>query len=204
MFITRKGIYHQANTDPAPVVPPESAPVQPPAPSAKKDDPPAEPVEHMIPKTRLDEEIAKRDKAEKALAKFQEAEDKRKKDELSEVERVKLEKTESDQRAEKAEKALTDERIKNAVYAEANKAQFGEKKVKFVSAEVAYKLLDLSTIEIADGKVKGIDTALKALAKDNPFLLEQADNGDRVGSPRRNGQRQNQSDAKPEYNLPRI
>ncbi len=181
--------------------PAESAPVQPPAPSAKKDE---QPAEHMIPKSRLDEEIAKRDKAEKELQKFQAAEDKRKKDELSEVDRVKLEKTESDQRAERAEKALTDERVKNAIYAEANKAQYGEKKSKFVSPEIAYKLLDLSRIEVEDGKVTGVADMLKTLAKDNPFLLEQATNGDRVGSPSRDKLKQQPEIKRGDVIIPRI
>jgi hypothetical protein len=144
------------------------------APSAKTD-------EHMIPKSRLDEVLAKAEKAEKALLKFQEAEDKRKKDELSEIDRLKLEKREAEDKAEKAATELQIEREKITILAEANKPQFGEKKQKFCNPEIAYKLLT------PEDKAKGITEALKELAKENPFLLEQpAQTGDGVGSPKKN------------------
>lgn len=143
-------------------------------------------------------------RVQKKLEAFQQAEDQRKKDEMSEVDRIKLEKTEADQRAERAEKALTDERIKNAVYAEADKAQYGEKKSRFVSPDIAYRLLDLSKIEFEDGKVTGVADLLKALAKDSPFLLEQPANGDRVGSPSGNKLKQQTETKRADVPLPRI
>ena len=140
----------------------------------------------------------------KKLAELEAAEKTRREAELSEIDKATAKLTEADQRAERAEKALTDERVKNAVYAEANKAQYGEKKSKFVSPEIAYKLLDLSKIEVEDGKVTGVADMLKALAKDNPFLLEQPANGDRVGSPSRDQKKQQLETKRGDYTLPRI
>ena len=140
----------------------------------------------------------------KKLADLEAAEKTRREAELSEIDKANAKLTEAAQRAERAEQALTNERVKNAVYAEANKAQFGEKKSKFVSPEIAYKLLDLSKIEIEDGKVTGVGEMLKALAKENPFLLEQPSNGDRVGSPRAGGQKQQPETKRADVPLPRI
>jgi hypothetical protein len=148
-----------------------------PAPAAKE-------AEHMIPKSRLDEEIAKSKKAEAALFKFQEAEDKRKKEEMSELDRLKIEKKEAEDKAQKAADELTSEREKNQIFAEASKPQFGDGKLKFAEPEVAYKLLD------AEEKAKGILQALTELAKKHPYLLDKpAASGDGVGSPRKNTQK---------------
>jgi hypothetical protein len=67
-----------------PVVPEPVAPVQPPA---------AEPIntesaEHMIPKSRLDEVLKAKEKAEKDLLKYQDAEKKRKDADLSDLEKA--------------------------------------------------------------------------------------------------------------------
>ena len=140
----------------------------------------------------------------KKLADLEAAEKTRREAELSEIDKANAKLTEAAQRAERAEQALTNERVKNAVYAEANKAQYGEKKSKFVDPEIAYKLLDLSRIEIDGGKVTGVADLLKALAKDSPFLLEQPSNGDRVGSPRAGGQKQQPETKRADVPLPRI
>lgn len=140
----------------------------------------------------------------KKLAELEAAEKTRREAELSEIDKANAKLTEADARAERAEKALVDERIKNAVYAEANKAQYGEKKSKFVSPEIAYKLLDLSKIEVEDDKVTGIPDLLKALAKENSFLLELPDEGDGVGSPRRTKQKQQIETKRADLPIPRI
>lgn len=140
----------------------------------------------------------------KKLADLEAAEKTRREAELSEIDKANAKLTEADQRAEKAEKALTDERVENAVYAEANKAQYGEKKSKFANPEIVYKLINLSEIEIKDGKPIGIPELLKALAKDYPNLLEQAANGDRVGSPSRDKQKQQTEIKRADYQIPRI
>ena len=72
----------------APVTPePTATPVQPPAAEPIK----TEPAEHMIPKSRLDEEIKKRADAEKELKKFQEAEEKRKQAEMTDLQKLQAE-----------------------------------------------------------------------------------------------------------------
>lgn len=140
----------------------------------------------------------------KKLAELETAEKTRREAELSEIDKANVRLTEAAQRAERAEKALTDERVKNAVYAEANKAQYGEKQSKFVSPEIAYKLLDLSEIEIKDGKPIGIADQLKTLAKNNPFLLEQPSSGDRIGSPSRDLKKQQTEIKRSDVTIPRI
>jgi len=170
--VTTNGLTGGSTYAVIPTTLPNAAQTESPATAAKD-------AEHMIPKSRLDEVIAKAEKAEKALLKFQEAEDKRKKDELSELDRLKLEKQEAETRAQNAANELLAEREKNTIYAEANKAQFGEGKAKFAEPEVAYKLLD------PELKEKGILQALQELAKKHPYLLEaaQPSKGDGVGSP---------------------
>jgi hypothetical protein len=160
--------------------------------------PTALPVEHMIPKSRLDEEIAKAKKAEAALVKFQEAEDKRKKNELSELDRLKLEKQEAENKATQAQTELQTERERNSILAEASKPQFGDKKMKFCNPEIAYRLLT------EDDKSKGIVSALQELAKANPFLLETpAVAGDGVGSPRK-GIKSSEEQKPPNYKIPHF
>lgn len=165
MFRNRKGIYFQVDTDPALVVPLDPAPVQPPAPSATKDEPPAE---HMIPKSRLDEVIAARDKAEKDLKALQDAEAERKKSELSEVERAKQEKQEADTRAEKAEKELADQRATiaaekafAAVVAKLNLGFFNDK-----AREDAFALMDMS-------KPTEFENVIKKLKEEKPYLFKE-------------------------------
>jgi len=130
---------------------------------------PATSGEHMIPKSRLDEVLAKAEKAEKEILRLKTAEDERKKKELSEVDLLKVQKKEAEDIAAQAKLDLQAEREKNTAIAEASKLQFGadkEKKLRFINPEVAYKLLT------EEAKAKGIVEALTALAKDNPYLLE--------------------------------
>jgi hypothetical protein len=115
----------------------------------------------------------------KQIEELQAADDKRKKDELSEIDRLKLEKQEAETKAATAEATLQAERVKNQIYAEASKAQFGEKKQPFEKPEIAYKLLS------DEDKAGDVEDALKRLAKENPFLLKQVPAGDGVGSPAR-------------------
>jgi len=123
-------------------------------------------------------------RVQKKLEGFQAAEDKRKKDELTELERLKLEKKEAEEKATQAQAVLIAERTKYEVLAEAGKPQFGDKKLKFINPEIAFRLLS------DEDKAKGIINALTELAKENPFLLEQpAANGDGVGSPKKSNQK---------------
>jgi chromatin segregation and condensation protein Rec8/ScpA/Scc1 (kleisin family) len=137
-------------------------------------------------------------RVQKKLETFQAAEDKRKKDELSEVERLKLEKKEAEEKATQAQAVLIAERTKYEVLAEAGKAQFGDKKQKFINPEIAFRLLS------DEDKAKGILVALNELAKANPFLIEQpAANGDGVGSPKKEKSKSLDEKA-PVYKIPRF
>lgn len=132
-----------------------------PASSATKD-------EHMIPKSRLDEVLAKADKAERELLRLKTAEEERKKKEMNENDRLKLEKEEAERKVLLAEQELKAEREKNTAVTEASKVQFGdkEKKYRFIDPEIAFKLLT------PEAKEKGVVNALHELAKNYPYLLE--------------------------------
>mgnify|MGYP001285114408 CR=1 FL=1 len=137
-------------------------------------------------------------RVQKKLETFQAAEDKRKKDELGELDRLKLEKKEAEEKATQAQAVLQAERTKYEVLAEAGKAQFGEKKLKFINPEIAFRLLS------DEDKAKGIVNALNELAKANPFLLDlPAANGDGVGSPKKNNQK-NSEEKPPVYKIPHF
>jgi len=150
-------------------------------------------TDHMIPKARLDEEIAKREAlkaelaaAQKIVAESQAAEQKRKEAELSEVERLKAENARETETRKKLEASLQEERIKSAIIAAANLAQYGEGKQPFEDAEVAYKLVSRSEIKIEGDEVKGVTEALTALAAKSKFLLKTPEQkGDGVGTGRR-------------------
>lgn len=104
----------------------------------------------------------------KRLQELEAAEAKRKEAELSELEKV----TKTAQKAE-AEKAallsqLTEERVRNAVLAAAAKATFAD-------PQDAYAMIDRDSLVIDDnGKITGVEEAIKALAKAKPYLLAEA------------------------------
>lgn len=108
-----------------------------------------------------------------------EAEEKRLKDKaewrkLAEVHETSLAESE----IEKARLAteLTDVRIRHTVELEALKLGFRD-------SGDAFRMIDLATVVIDDdGKVDGVDDALKALATDKPYLLK-GDEEDPLGSP---------------------
>jgi len=56
-------------------------------------------------------------------------------------------------------------RLEQAVVTEATKQ-------KFARPELAFKLLDRSTIQVTDGKIEGVEAAVKALSEAYPELLE--------------------------------
>lgn len=150
-----------------PVVEPpaEPAPVQPPAPSAIKDEKRAE---HMIPQARLDEVITERDTAKKELQRLVDAEAERKKSELSEIDRLKLESEQATAKAEKAEKELADQRASIAaeksfadVVAKLNLGFFNDK-----AREDAFALMDIS-------KPAEFENAIKKLKEEKPYLFKE-------------------------------
>ena len=105
----------------------------------------------------------------KRLADLEAAEAKRKQEQMSEAERVAAEKQTLEAELAKLKTAAKDQSIRHAVELTASK-------MRFRNIEDARALADLSTVEITeDGKVSGVEDALKALAKARPYLI-QADN----------------------------
>lgn len=49
---------------------------------------------------------------------------------------------------------------------------------QFKNPSTAFKLLDLDDVEIVDGEIEGLDDAIKALAKSDPYLLVSKDEDD--------------------------
>ena len=70
----------------------------------------------------------------------------------------------------------------------------GELKLNFTSAQAsedAFDLADMSNVEIdADGKVTGLEDALKALQKSRPYLFSDGGQPEAPGTPPRNAKRQ--------------
>jgi len=104
-------------------------------------------------------------KAVEELAKLKEAEEKRKQAEMTDLQKAQADKKAADERAVKLTQDLETERIKNAVLAEASKANFAD-------PQDAYAMIDRTELEIdKDGKVSGVVEAIKALVKAKPYLV---------------------------------
>jgi hypothetical protein len=128
----------------------------------------------LIDKTTfaLSEANAEAAKRRKALKKFEDEETKRKqadeekrKSELSDVEKLKQETAEKDRLLKQQAEEFKAERIKSAV-------ELAATKMNFHKPEQAYRLADLKEVDIEDGKIVGVEEALKALAKDSPHLIK--------------------------------
>lgn len=99
-----------------------------------------------------------------ALNRLKEFEDKDK----SEIEKAQADAAEAAKRAEAAETALQRERVNNAFLL--------HNKVTWHNPERALALLDLSDVTIAeDGTVIGMDKAIEALSKSDPYLIKTED-----------------------------
>lgn len=126
----------------------------------------------------------------KKLEALEKAQKKRDEEEMSELEKAQALVKQMEQAAVDAE-----------AVAEAQALEVNEKLIKaevrvvaatmqFASPEDAYHLADLADVSVEDdGSVKGVEKALKALAKDKAYLLS-GDNGQGgVGTPPRGGKR---------------
>lgn len=103
------------------------------------------------------------------LAQFEEQEKKRSQAEMSEVERLQAANADLEARM----RGLEAERETMIIRSAVERAAAG---MGFHSLEDAYHLSDLSGIAIEDdGTVEGIDKALKALAKERPYLIKQVE-----------------------------
>jgi hypothetical protein len=105
------------------------------------------------------------------LEELERADQERQKASLSEVDRLKQQVAEAQSEAEKARSEAATVRVKTAVIVAAG--QMG-----FQDPEDAYALLDLSKLEIEkDGKVAGVDEALKALVKAKAYMIKKTGAG---------------------------
>ncbi len=169
--------------DPAP------AGVTPPAPPAAGETPPAPPTEtfdawlakqpqevqalyhkdhdglHSALKSERDLR-KEQDKKLKRLDELEKAEQERQKASLSEADKLKQELAEANKKTELALAEAATVRMKTAVLVAAG--QMG-----FQNPEDAYDLVQISKLEVGeDGKVSGVEEALKELAKAKPYLLK--------------------------------
>lgn len=103
--------------------------------------------------------------------------------ELSEVERLGKEKEQLEAKmAEQAKAAEAREQEHQAMLVRAE-VRVSAAALGFQNPNDAYALADLSSVTVEKGEVQGVENALKALAKDKPYLLDAVDGG--AGTPPR-------------------
>ena len=83
----------------------------------------------------------------------------------SEVERLTAEKAALEQTIKDRDTAIVEQAIRSSVESAAAKAGV-------VDPEAAYLLINQSELDYEDGKVAGVDKALKTLLKDKPYLVK--------------------------------
>jgi hypothetical protein len=112
----------------------------------------------------------------KKLDELEAAEEERKAAQLSEVEKAKKAQADAEAKARATEERLRTSAIRSAVAMEA--ARLG-----FYDPEDAFRLADLAEVQVAeDGKVTGVEAALKALAKAKAHLVKTASGGGDINS----------------------
>ena len=106
-------------------------------------------------------------KRRKQLEAYEQAEAQRKQESMSELEKAQAALAELEKRAADAERGRKQALLEKAVIAKAGALRFN-------NAEDAIRFLDPERLEIGDdGQVIGLEDALKAIAKDRPYLLQQ-------------------------------
>ena len=104
----------------------------------------------------------------KRLEELEAAEEERKAAQMSEIDKALKAKADAEARAQAAEERMRTAAIRNAVVLAATRANFYD-------PEDAFRLADLDAVQIGeDGKVSGVEEALKALTKAKPHLVKQA------------------------------
>ena len=112
----------------------------------------------------------------KKLEELEAAEEQRKSAELSEVEKAKKAQTDAEAKAQATEERFRTATIRSAVAMEA--ARLG-----FYDPEDAFRLADLADVQVGeDGKVTGVEAALKALAKAKAHLVKTTSGGGDINS----------------------
>jgi len=131
-------------------------------------------TEKMLPQSEVDKVVEARlaRDRKKWEAEYQsKLEDERKKAAMTETERLRAAKEEAEAQAAKTLAAANEILIRAEVKSIA--ADMG-----LVDGDAAYALVDRDSIELKDGKVKGVKEALEALVKAKPWLQ-----GERKGGP---------------------
>jgi len=117
----------------------------------------------------------------KKLQAFEEAEAKRKEAEMSEVEKLNAKLAEMVTEREAIQQALMDTKLDAAISGAAAT-------LKFRNPVDARALIDMDAIEISEnGAIKGVEAALKALAKERPYLIDSVSVPDTDGTKRSQG-----------------
>jgi hypothetical protein len=114
------------------------------------------------------------------LQEFEEAEKKRQEAELSETERLKKQLDEAKAERERLLANMQETQMRSAV-------ERAAATMRFHDPADAYALADLSSVTVEDGKVNGVDAALKALAKAKPHLVRQEQPANLNANNRTNG-----------------
>lgn len=133
---------------------------------------------------REEEKATKEKEAERLRIEKETAEKNGEWQKLAETNKAEAEKAKQEAAAATAEAQAV--RIETAVLLDAGKAQFGAKSdQRFADPELAHKLIkaDGLPVTVEDGKVKGSLEALKELAKKYPYMLETAQQQQRVTTP---------------------
>lgn len=112
----------------------------------------------------------------KRLEELEAAEEERKAAQMSEIDKALKAKADAEARAQAAEERMRTAAIRNAVVLAATRANFYD-------PEDAFRLADLDAVQIGDdGKVAGVEEALKTLAKTKPHLVKQAATSGEINS----------------------
>lgn len=157
-----------------PVVPPASGtlpPAPPPVPGTEPPVPPAtaeskkteEPAEHMIPKSRLDDVLAKHAATEKELKALKEADAARKKAEMTDLEKAQVEATTAKAEAIEKDKELAALKAEKAFDVVVKKLGFMFQNDK--ARDDAFAAMDPAAPE-------GFEKALKDYTKERPYALK--------------------------------
>lgn len=109
---------------------------------------------------------------------------------LDDVERTKVEAQEAKDRADKAEAALRDEKIFNAFLSQKDVAWHDVN-----DAFTMFKNSYMDGVDITDGKVTGIDPAVKKMVKEKAYLVKPASEGGSTGAPHNGRRAGEQNDA---------
>ncbi len=119
------------------------------------------------PNSREQALLRKLRKAEKEAAALREADEARRHGEMSEFEKLKAEATKNAAERDEARAKLQKQAIQHRFERQA--AEFGA-----VDPSAAYKLADLSTVEVDEsGEVSGLDTVLSSMKTQYGFLFQQ-------------------------------